>query len=108
WAFEDKTTGHQDIGTRRCQFCRIVRIDPTIDLDQGLGVFVDDHALELPDFLIGVFNKGLPSKTWVDTHQDHNVYILYDLFQKLYGRMWVQGHPGLHALGLDGLKGPVQ
>src|SRR5579862_8639372 len=52
---------------------------------------------EFADLLISVINKMLPTKPWIDAHDQDLVNIAKDVPQQFDPRMWIDCHSGFHT-----------
>jgi hypothetical protein len=67
-----------------------------------------DHLRGLLDLPQHAADEFLPAEPRIDGHDQEQVDIFKDHLDGAQGRGGIEGHPGLHALLTDGLKGAVE
>src|SRR5688572_9459646 len=98
---ENEIARHQNIGTTLSKFRCILLIDTAINFNQGFGRPLLNQALQIVHFMVGLLDKFLTAKSWVDRHQTDQVNVLNNIFKNRNGRMGIDRYTSLGAQAFD-------
>ena len=82
-------------------------VDAAVHFDECSGVLFSDHQTQFTDLFVCALDELLPTKAWVDRHEEHQIQVSEDVFQHADGRMRVEYHAGMDAEGFDLLHSTV-
>src|SRR5215211_7064237 len=102
-AFEDRRTGHEDLGAGFDHKRRGLDRDTAVHLDGDVG-----HLFEAPDFLDHLWDELLASKAGVYAHYVHVADVGQRPLYRLGGGRRVQSDAGLATAGPDQIERAVQ
>ena len=101
---EDGGSSHQGVSPGISEQAGVLTVDTPVDLDEGLGSGTENHLLELPHLLDGMWDELLSAETGIHTHDEDDIDLVEDVFEDRDWSGGIDGDAGLHALGVDMLE----